>query len=235
MTLPSPVFALFAALAFVCLAPLVWTLWRARTLRGRRDAALALHREQLAELDRELAEGRIGAAEHEGAALEVKRRLLAAADAVETPPTRGGRMALLAALVLVPLSAEGLYLIDGHPELPDSVAEPANPTADQDADKLIDTLRQRLATMNPKDEMTAQGYLLLGNAEANRGRMQPAIAAWKKVLAVHFDPTLAAQTAEGEFQLEGRLTEDSKVLFQKALENAPPDAAWIGLVRERLR
>jgi len=235
VTLPSPVFALFAALALVCLAPLGWTLWRARSLRGRRDAALALHREQLAELDRELAEGRIGAVEHEGATLEVKRRLLAAADSVDAAPSGRGRLLLLAALVLVPLSAEGLYMIDGHPELPDSVAVAADPQADQDADKLIDTLRQRLATMNPKDEMTAQGYLLLGNAEANRGRMQPAIAAWKKVLAVHFDPTLAAQTAESEFQLEGRLSEESRALFQKALDNAPPDAAWLGLVRERLK
>lgn len=234
MTLPNPVFLLFAALALATLAPLIWTLWRTKTLRGRRDTALALHRAQLAELDRELAEGRIGAAEHAGATLEVQRRLLAAADQVEQPPTRSGRLALVLALVLVPLSAESLYLINGHPELPDSHPQPANPKADQDADKLLATLRERLATMDPKADMTAQGYLLLGNAEANRGRLAPAVEAWKKVLAVHFDPNLAAQTAEGEFQLDGHLTDDSRALFQKALDNAPPDAPWKSLAEQRL-
>ncbi len=234
MTLPAPVFALFAALALACLAPLIFTLWRGRTLRGRRDAAIALHRAQLDELDRELAEGRIGAAEHDGATLEVKRRLLAAADTVETPPTRSGRTALIAALVIVPLAAESLYLINGHPELPDTAPQKVDTTADQDADKLIETLRARLATMDPKADMTAQGYLLLGNAEANRGRLAPAVDAWRRALAVNFDPTLAAQTAEGEYQLSGHMTLAIRALFQQAMDRAPPDAPWKSLAEQRL-
>ncbi len=234
MTLPSPVFLLFAALALAALAPLIWTLWRARTLRGRRDSAVALHRAQLVELDRELAEGRIGTAEHAGATLEVQRRLLAAADAQEQLPTRSGRLGLVLALILVPLAAESLYLINGHPELPDTSPRPVDTTADQDADKLIDTLRQRLATMDPKADMTAQGYLLLGNAEANRGHLGPAVDAWRKALAVHFDPNLAAQTAEGEYQLNGHMTASTHALFQQALDRAPPDAPWKSLAEQRL-
>ncbi len=235
MTLPSPVFLLFAALSLAALAPLLWTLWRAKTLRGRRDSALALHRAQLVELDRELDEGRIGPTEHAGAKLEVQRRLLAVADTDERPPTRSGRLGLVLALILVPLAAEALYLINGHPELPDTSPQKVDTAAaDQDTDKLIDTLRARLATMNPKDEMTAQGYLLLGNAEANRGRLAPAVEAWRKALAVNFDPTLAAQTAESQYQLDGHMTQAVHALFQQALDRAPPDAPWKSLAEQRL-
>ncbi len=235
MTLPNPVFLLFAALSLAALAPLIWTLWRATSLRGRRDSALALHRAQLTELDRELEEGRIGAAEHAGARLEVQRRLLAVADTVEKPPTRSGRLGLVLALILVPLAAESLYLINGHPELPDTTPQKIDSSAaDQDADKLIDTLRERLATMDPKDDMTAQGYLLLGNAEANRGRVAQAVEAWRKALAVNFDPTLAAQTAEGEYQISGHMTAATHALFQQALDRAPPDAPWKSLAEQRL-
>ena len=237
MTLPSPVFALFGLLALLAIAPLLWSLWGSPTLRGRRDSDVALHRAQLAELDRELEEGRIAAPEHAAARLEVQRRLLAAADQKDTPPTRAGRALLVAALILVPLAAEGLYLIDGHPELPDaSAARDPGATAQEaaDADKLITTLRQRLTELDPKTDLAAQGYLLLGNAEASRGRLPEAAAAWRQSLAVNFDPNLAAQTAEAEFQANGRLNPASRALFQKALDNAPPDAPWRSLVQQRL-
>jgi cytochrome c-type biogenesis protein CcmH len=50
-----------AVLAGVSLAPLAMSLRRAAVTRSRRDAAIALHRAQLAELDRDLADGRIAA------------------------------------------------------------------------------------------------------------------------------------------------------------------------------
>ena len=68
-----------ALLAAIALAPLALSLRRTAAARGRQEAAIALHRAQLAELDRDLADGRIAAAEHANAVLEVQRRLLAAA------------------------------------------------------------------------------------------------------------------------------------------------------------
>jgi cytochrome c-type biogenesis protein CcmH len=231
------VLAAFGLLTLVALSPLLWSLWRAKSPRGRRDSDLALHRAQLAELDRELAEGRIGPAEHAGARLEVQRRLLAAADQPEASPARRGMALLMAALILVPLLAQLLYVIDGHPELPDVNAASQRPDTAQeqrDADQLIATLRQRLTELDAKTDLAAQGYLLLGNAEASRGRLPEATAAWRQALAVNFDPNLAAQTAEAEFQSVGTLNPATRALFQKALDNAPPNAAWRGLVQQRL-
>ena len=53
------IWAVLALLAVVALAPLIVTLVRYSAARGRQDSAIALHRAQLAELDRDLADGRI--------------------------------------------------------------------------------------------------------------------------------------------------------------------------------
>ncbi len=231
----NPVFLLFAGLAILALVPLGLTLWRAGTPRGRRDAAIALHRAQLAELDRELAEGRIGTVEHQGATLEVQRRLLAIAEQADETPQRSARAPLILALILLPLGAEGLYLINGQPQL--AIAEkPVTAKVDDAAEteKLITTLRARLADLDPKQEITAQGYMLLGNAEASRGHLGEAAAAWRTALEAGFNPALAAQAAEAQTQADGKVTDETRALFKRALAEAPPDAPWRGLVERRL-
>src|SRR5436309_1924680 len=105
-------------LAAIALAPLALSLRRAEVARSRREAAIALHRAQLAELERELADGRIAPAEHANAVLEVQRRLLAAAGGPEDAPQTGSRSPVLIALALVPLGAVALYVVGGYPNLP---------------------------------------------------------------------------------------------------------------------
>src|ERR1700761_241017 len=97
-----------AVLAAVALAPLVLSLRRAAIARSRRDAAIDLHRAQLDELDRDLAEGRILPAEHDNAALEVQRRLLAAAGSSENAPRSGTASPVLIALLVLPVGALAL-------------------------------------------------------------------------------------------------------------------------------
>jgi cytochrome c-type biogenesis protein CcmH len=232
----NPVFLLFAGLAILALVPLGLTLWRAGTPRGRRDAAMALHRAQLAELDRELAEGRIGTVEHQGATLEVQRRLLAIAEQTDETPQRSARGPLILALILLPLGAEGLYLINGQPQLATAEKPAPAPKVDDaaEAEKLITTLRARLADLDPKQEITAQGYMLLGNAEASRGHLGEAAAAWRTALEAGFNPALAAQAAEAQTQADGKVTDETRELFRRALAEAPPDAPWRELVERRL-
>ena len=191
---------------------------------------MALHRAQLAELDRDLAEGRIAATEN------VQRRLLAAADLPEEGHRHSARLPLIAVAIALPLLAGSLYLIDGHPELPSANALPkADPLAQQEeAERLISTLSARLATMDPTQDMTAQGYLLLGNAEAGRGNVAAAAAAWRMALRAGFNPALAAQAADAQMQVDGKLTPETRALFERALAEAPPDAMWRAVVQQRL-
>ena len=70
------VFALMTAAAIFAV---LWPLGRgARRRAGGSEAAV--YRDQLAEIDRDVAAGLIGAAEAEAARVEISRRLLAAAD-----------------------------------------------------------------------------------------------------------------------------------------------------------
>jgi cytochrome c-type biogenesis protein CcmH len=228
-----------ALLALVALAPLLASLRRgAASPRGRREAALALHRAQLAELDRELAAGRLGAAEHASATLEVQRRLLAVGATEDAAPRRASRGPMVAVLVLVPAAAFLLYLRAGHPDMPAAPLSARIATAQAQMardDALIETLRTKLAALDPHSEAARKGYVLLGGAEAARGHYAAAAAAWKIALAQHWEPKLAAEAAEAQTRADGRVTPATEAEFRRALAAAPKDAPWRKMVEERLK
>ena len=224
-------------LAAITLAPLALSLRRTAAARGGQEAAVALHRAQLAELDRDLADGRIAAAEHANAVLEVQRRLLVAAGGAETASRSSSRGPVLFALVLVPLGGLVLYLMGGSPELPavplaDRIAAAREREAREAA--LIGQLRQRLSQIDPHSEQARQGYILLGNAEASRGRLQEAADAWRTALAARFDPTIAAEAAEALTEAHGRVDDEAASLFRRAIAELPADAPWRPMAQKRL-
>lgn len=225
-------------LAVVVLSPLgAVALGRHLRMRGRREAALALHGAQLTELDRDLAIGRLAPAEHAQARLEVQRRLLAAAESKDLHAARGARAPLLITLAVVPVGALALYLIGGHPGLP---AEPLKARIariekrQQEEAVLIAELRARLAQLDPHTEQARQGYVLLGNVEASRGDYGGAAKDWQVALNDRFDPTLAAVAAQAETMAAGRVTPNAAALFRRALAAAPKDAPWRPMAEKRL-
>jgi|SRR5579872_4445226 len=226
-----------AVLAAISLAPLAFSLLCGSAARGRREAAITLHRAQLAELNRDLADGRIAAAEHANAVLEVQRRLLTASANVEPALRDSSRSAVLYALFLLPLGAFALYLIGGNPGLPaaplaDRIAAAQERAAQEAA--LIAQLRQRLDALDPHSEQARQGYVLLGNAEASRGKLSEAADAWRTALASRFDPTIAVEAAEAITETQGRVTDEAATLFRRALTEAPVDAPWRPMAQNRL-
>jgi cytochrome c-type biogenesis protein CcmH len=232
------IYAAIVLLAAVALAPLAWVLARQNTGFGRRESALRIQRAQLAELDRDLADGRIAPAEHATAKLEVERRMLATADSAEAPARQGSVLPVAVALLLVPVLAVGLYVrSQGRPDLPAAplpqriVAQAKENSA---AEALINKLRDKLATLDQTSEVARQGYILLGNAEDSRDHLADAAVAWHKALSIRFDPGLAALTAEAQTRLEGRVSEESLGLFRRALAEAPADAPWRQIVEQRL-
>jgi len=125
---------LWAAMA--ALTALVLGLLLRPLLRGAAAAApppapdLAVYRDQLAEIERDRAAGRLPQGEAALARREVERRLLRAGDAPAAaagarPPARGLALGLL---LLVPLLGLGLYLAVGAPDLP------ARPLAGREAE-----------------------------------------------------------------------------------------------------
>lgn len=183
-------------LALLALAPLAHAMLRPRAARGRREADLAFHRAQLLELDRERDAGRMSEAAHRSATIEVQRRLLAA-GASEERPADGGRLPA-AALLLLPLilaASVGLYLMRGAPGMPSAPYALRAEIAAHD-EQLLATLRARLAAMDQRGEATRQGWILLGNAERERGQSEQAAESWRRALEIRFDAGLASDIAE---------------------------------------
>src|SRR5215218_8959233 len=113
------VFALMTAAAIFAV---LWPLGRGTRGAQRAGTDIAVYRDQLEEIARDRAAGRIGEAEAEAARIEVSRRLLAAAEqepadvATASPPWRR-RLVALAALIALPLLSGTLYLALGSPSL----------------------------------------------------------------------------------------------------------------------
>ncbi len=224
-------------LAVATLAPLGVALDRRATARGARDLAVDLHRTQLAELERDRAEGRILPAEHATAVLEVQRRLLAAADTPDQGVLLGSRMPVYAVILLVPLAAAGLYWVGGSPTMP-SVTPGSDEARQQRAMEgaaLVGQLRERLGTLDPDTDQARQGFVLLGNVEESRGNDAAAVKAWRTVLATRFDATLAVRTVDAAIRAEGGLSPASEALLRRALAAAPTDAPWREAVEARLK
>ncbi len=169
--------------------------------------------------------------------LEVQRRLLAAAGSAEAASRTSSRAPVLIALLLVPLAAVALYLLGGSPGLPavplaDRIAAAREREAQEAV--LIAQLRRRLGELDPHSEQARQGYILLGNAEATRGRLPEAADAWRTALAIRFDPTVAAEAAEAITEVQGHVTDEAAMLFRQALAESPADAPWRPMAQKRL-
>jgi len=236
-----------AALVLITLAPLVLFAWRAAAQRGRQEAALALHRAQLLELDRDLADGRLVPEEHAGAVLEVQRRLLADASLVEADGRMSGPLPVALTALIVPAAAIALYLAGGFPNFPPKDGDSGQtasqqqaavaPDPDQEArdDMLIAQLRARLALMDVGSDKWVEGYTILGKAEYSRHRYQAAVDAWKVVMKNHFDPGLAADIGEVLTQAAGYITPEALTYFKRSAAESAPDAPWMKLVVKRLK
>ena len=229
------IFVLIAFVALAVLAPVLLGLRGRVESRGARDLAVDLHRTQLRELDRDLAEGRILPTEHETAKLEVQRRLLAAAAAEETAPRMGARWPVIATVVIVPLAAAGLYAVSGSKPMMPSSSGGGEPSRAAEEATLIDGLRAQLSLMDPNTDKARQGFALLGSVEEQRGNDAAAAQAFRMALQGKFDPAIAARAAEATVRAEGGVSESSAALFRRALAAAPQDAPWRAYVEQRLQ
>jgi cytochrome c-type biogenesis protein CcmH len=199
------IFASMFGLAIVLMFPLLF-IFRggASGARGRRDAAIAIHRAQLEELSRDLTNGRIAAPEYAGAKLEIERRLLAADTLIDPKLDGSARWFLGITAAAIPAMAFLLYLPGATPHIP-SVPHAEIVAREQQAaaqvDTLIAQLRAHLAAIDPNSADASEGQALLAEALAERA---------------------------------GGLTPESIALFKQSLANAPPNASWRSLDEKRL-
>jgi cytochrome c-type biogenesis protein CcmH len=216
----------FAIMTAAALAALLWPVFRPGDPGGlARDAELAVYRDQLAEIDRDVARGMIDTGEAEAIRNEVSRRMLAAggSDDAEPAPTSPGprRAALLSALVGIPLIALSTYLAFGRPDLPGLPQAERMATALERSDyaAMVAEVEAHLAD-NPTD---AQGWLVLAPAYRGMGRYGDAAQAFARALAlVPAEPGLLTDFGEALVMAEeGLVTVRAREAFQQALALDP--------------
>lgn len=198
------------ALTLIVCAPLALTLLRGGDTGGAAEKDIALYKDQLKEIDRDIARGTIAEAEAEATRTEVARRLLAA-DKRAQAEMQGGNASQIArffGVMLIALTAVGggaLYWQIGAPGYQDMPLQarleaaqerqanrprqaqmealvPTSPPAvvDQQLQDLAQQLRVAVAD-RPSD---AKGLRLLANTEMRVGNFRDAHAAQAKLVAL---------------------------------------------------
>jgi len=149
-----------------------------------------VYRDQLQELDRDLAAGTLSAEDHAQARAELQRRLLDDASTGDAPASApfGMRRTALALVLVMPLAAAGLYAWLGTPAALDPVAT-RTPTQ-QDVEKMVADLAARMEK-NPSDP---KGWVVLARSYRAMGRLPQAEDAYSRIGdTLYQDATLLAE------------------------------------------
>jgi cytochrome c-type biogenesis protein CcmH len=221
-------FVVIAALLVV--VALAWVL--PPLLRGSATAAvdrtqmnLAILRDQLAELDAELARGALSPEQHAESRAELERRALdeGAAPAKATA-SRGGRIVAAFVVVLVPLASAALYLTLGDPGAfdPGSMQAQADHTK-QPSPEQIEAMLERLAQRLQNEPDNAEGWAMLARSYYVMRRYGDAVGAYERVVKlVPADPGLLTDYADALAMREGRRIAGRPLeLVQQALKLDP--------------
>jgi cytochrome c-type biogenesis protein CcmH len=220
-----------AALAALVTAGLVLPALRVRAQSASRaEYDMNVYKDQLSELERDAAEGRIKDAELDAARIEIERRLLAAAEDAERLPqaaSSDGRWPLYTAAIAVPLIAVLVYSELGSPGVPNyplaerTDIQPPEAGLEEGAPltEMVRALEERLRT-NPDD---LRGWTLLGRTYAAIGRSREAAAAFERAVPLSGgDPGLLADWAEARLLARGSdFTVEIFNDFVKARERDP--------------
>lgn len=222
---------LTAAAVAVVLRPLMMP---ARDAARRADYDLAVYKDQLAEVDRDLARGTITQSEAEAARTEIARRLLAAdrggeGDASSPAPAAApGRAARVLAVVLtlaVPVAALTFYLAEGSPGVPGQPFAQRDPGERQQlirAEMDAGALQRELEAERPED---VGGWVDLAGRWADLGRWAEAAEAYGRAVGLtEGDPRLLSAYGEALVNIDdGTVTGQAIEAFERALAADPTD------------
>jgi cytochrome c-type biogenesis protein CcmH len=195
-------------LILVALAALLRPLiWRAGRGADEGEAAVAMFRRQLADIDRELAQGRLASEEAAATRTEITRRMLAAADrereegefSAANPGEVSWRIgAAVGVAGLLPAAALAIYFAVGAPAAfnPPVAAGTARGAGQHDITALAAAANQ-LKVRLEREPDHPEGWVLLGRTLASLQRFDEARDAYGRAIAFKPDePQLHAELGE---------------------------------------
>jgi cytochrome c-type biogenesis protein CcmH len=220
-------FGLTLGASLVVLLPLTGSA-RPSTAGGAHD--FEVYRDQLAEVERDVARGVIQPAEAEQARAEIGRRIIRLggmekADAAPAASSTGrARFISAAAVLAVPLISWGLYSDLGSPDLPSQplAARMTKNPADSTIDELVARAEKHLAS-DPGD---GRGWDTLAPVYMRMQRVSDAVAAYRNAIRLE-GSTAIRQVGLGEALAEaagGVVSADAQAAFEAARKLEPANA-----------
>lgn len=222
--------AAFAGIFLIVLLAILWPLrFSSHRVLARRQYDLAVYKDQLREVERDLENGVIGAGEAEAARLEVSRKILklnagdGAVDNAEGRPFSKGFSSLLALGITLFLAGSGfgMYALVGSPGLPGKPFAERISASNTKAslDELVARVEDHLRK-NPDD---ARGWTIIAPSYMRLGRYADAALALEKVMKLK-GPTADLMAGYGEALVmanQGVVDEQAKKVFLDALKRDP--------------
>lgn len=210
-----------ALLAAVALLAVVLPLARRRSGAGvsQREANLAIYRDQLRELDADLAAGTLAQADYDRSRVELESRLLTDVVPEEKQKAKSPRLAPILAGVAIPVLAAGIYIAVGSPG---ALVAPA---------EHLDAMVQKLEAHLREKPGDVDGWKLLGRSHAVLGRFPEAVEAYARAAALApGDAQLLADFADVLGMASGQsLRGEPEKLVLRALELDPNNVKALAL------
>jgi len=229
----------FALMTVAAIFAVLWPLSRSAAPKPGGSEAV-VYKDQLAEIDRDVAAGQIGASEAEAARIEISRRLLAAVDGERDLPAQSDlklrRSSAILALVGLPIAAVAFYLPLGSPQLGDFPL--AARTRAADANQPLENLVAQVEAHLEKNPADGRGWNVLAPVLARLGRYDDAVRAFRNAIAYNGD-SAERRSDLGEALVGsagGVVTAEAKGEFERAVaQNAEDPKAnyFLGLAAEQ--
>lgn len=197
---------------------------RAQKAHQQAETALAVLREQLAELKSEHASGGIDEAEYKRARNELEQRVLEEGEAAEArPDLRPSRSWAVGSALTVPVLAIGVYLTLGEPNGLDRVQTAAPEGAHEITPQQIAQMVTQLANRLEREPNNPEGWVMLGRSYSMMQDYQAAMATYERIgkhMPKH--PDVLADWADLLATAQGRsVSGEAERLIQQALEIDP--------------
>jgi cytochrome c-type biogenesis protein CcmH len=235
MTIFWLVVSLLMAAALVVLLPPLLRQRAAAPGVSRKATNVAVYRDQLRELELDLAAGVVSRDGFEETKREIERRLLEdVGDAPQEPAHAGsaGRNAAVVVGAALPIVAFVLYFAVGNFQalLPAATAN-AQQGAHSIGEEQIRELAGRLAARMEKEPENVEGWVMLGRSYTALGQFQDAARAYGNAVARSgSDAALLADYADALAMAQGRsLAGEPEKIIQRALAIDPQNVKALAL------
>jgi cytochrome c-type biogenesis protein CcmH len=225
---------IFGVMTLAAAIILAWPLFDSRRFKNDSTFALAVYRDQLAEINHDAARGILTETQARATQIEIERRILALDDAPKFQPARAPSPLLIVAMaVVLPLAAFGLYLHLGSPTLPGQPASGrvAQSQAVSPALKALQTAVDKTPTDPAAWRALGEGFMAMQRPEDAAGAFAKAIGLGDK------DPALQSRYGSAlVLAADGKVEARAKAAFATALAADPTEPVsrfFLALAKEQ--